>query len=305
MSPITEPQQTTPGIVAPKVEAAQPSATQPVDLIPDNYFVELAKLNIQPHVEKKGSFNYLSWAHAVDFLFRKHPNAQIIVKKFPDVTQGGALVPFYRALGGYFVEVEVIVNGISRCEPFAVTNNKNFPIKEPTVADINNSLQRAKVKMIAMHGLGLHIYAGEDFPKAFDGTESTVQQQQNFTQQPEYQQQQQYEQNYNYDQQQAYQNQQQAPPAPPVMTDMQKNTLRELAQHISVLQNPHGAPPQQINDTVREVYNYHQLTATLTPQQADDKITELHQALKNLQDNRMVSQEQQPVQSSGMFNEPA
>ena len=41
---------------------------------------------------------------------------------------------------------------------------KNKPILEPTVWDINTSIQRALVKSIALHGLGLYIYAGEDLP---------------------------------------------------------------------------------------------------------------------------------------------
>jgi hypothetical protein len=35
----------------------------------------------------------------------------------------------------------------------------------PTAFDINTSIQRALVKAIALHGLGLYIYAGEDLPQ--------------------------------------------------------------------------------------------------------------------------------------------
>lgn len=269
-------------------EPVKPDLVQDVSPFKKNTFVDLAKVDIRQFLEKKGGFSYLSWAHAVDFLYRKYPDAIINVKKFPDPTQGGALVPFYRALNGYFVEVDVIINGISRCEPFAVTNNKNYPIDKPTVADINNSIQRAKVKMIAMHGLGLHVYAGEDFPKSFEDNLPEV-----YQQHP--QQQQFHQHGYEEQPQQGYQQQ---PPhveaSTPVMTDMQKTTLRELAQHISVLQNPQGAAQQQINDTVRAVYTHHQLTATLTPAQADEKIEELRQVLKTIQDNRMVDQGQDP-----------
>ena len=40
----------------------------------------------------------------------------------------------------------------------------NKPIAKPNAFQINTSIQRALVKAIALHGLGLYIYAGEDLP---------------------------------------------------------------------------------------------------------------------------------------------
>ncbi|MBX9676141.1 MAG: DUF1071 domain-containing protein [Methylotenera sp.] len=45
-----------------------------------------------------------------------------------------------------------------------IFDNKNKPIIAPTVFDINTSIQRCLVKAIALHGLGLNVYAGEDLP---------------------------------------------------------------------------------------------------------------------------------------------
>jgi len=45
-----------------------------------------------------------------------------------------------------------------------VLDGKNRPLAEPTAFDINTSIQRCLVKAIALHGLGLYIYAGEDLP---------------------------------------------------------------------------------------------------------------------------------------------
>jgi hypothetical protein len=45
-----------------------------------------------------------------------------------------------------------------------VLDGKNKPIASPTAFDINTSIQRCLVKAIALHGLGLYIYAGEDLP---------------------------------------------------------------------------------------------------------------------------------------------
>ena len=38
-----------------------------------NYFAELRKIDVSEHIEKKGQFNYLSWAWAVDILGLHHP----------------------------------------------------------------------------------------------------------------------------------------------------------------------------------------------------------------------------------------
>ena len=46
----------------------------------------------------------------------------------------------------------------------AVMNYSNKAITNPTSVDINKSQMRCFVKCIAMFGLGLHIYAGEDIP---------------------------------------------------------------------------------------------------------------------------------------------
>jgi hypothetical protein len=40
-----------------------------------------------------------------------------------------------------------------------------MPLMAPSSFDINTSIQRCLVKAIALHGLGLYIYAGEDLPQ--------------------------------------------------------------------------------------------------------------------------------------------
>ena len=55
--------------------------------------------------------------------------------------------------------------GIDRTQVHPVTDNRNNPIAQPTCKDIGNSIQRCLAKAIALHGLGLYIYAGEDLPE--------------------------------------------------------------------------------------------------------------------------------------------
>lgn len=122
-----------------------------------NYFAELAKINVNEYVEKKGKFSYLSWAWAVDQLRRHDPKAVWEVIRFNGM-------PYMKTECGYFVEVAVTCNGITLSQIHPILNNQNKPIPQPNAFDINTSIQRCLVKAIALHGLGLYIYAGEDLP---------------------------------------------------------------------------------------------------------------------------------------------
>lgn len=126
-----------------------------------NYFSKLAQIDCTEHVEKKGRFNYLSWAWAVKKLREVDPTATWEVKRFDGV-------PYLKTDCGYFVEVEVTVQGIPLSQIHPILNNQNKPISEPNSFDINTSIQRCLVKAIALHGLGLYIYAGEDLPEVHE-----------------------------------------------------------------------------------------------------------------------------------------
>jgi hypothetical protein len=72
-------------------------------------------------------------------------------------------LPYLKTETGYFVEVAV--QGVTLAQIHPVLDGKNRPILEPTAFDINTSIQRCLVKAIALHGLGLYVYAGEDLPE--------------------------------------------------------------------------------------------------------------------------------------------
>lgn len=74
--------------------------------------------------------------------------------------------PYLLCEAGVFVEVAVTVQGITLSQIHPVLDGRNRPIPEPTAFEINTSIQRCLVKAIALHGLGLYIYAGEDLPQA-------------------------------------------------------------------------------------------------------------------------------------------
>lgn len=125
----------------------------------ENYFKELAAVDCAEHIEKKGQFSYLSWAWAVHYVGVKYPDWSFNVKRF-----GENQTPYMKTELGFFVEVEVTISGSTKSEIMPVLDNRNKPIAQPTTFDINNSHKRCLVKAIALHGLGLYIYNGEDLP---------------------------------------------------------------------------------------------------------------------------------------------
>ena len=121
--------------------------------------MKLFKTDVSKYTEKKGKFNYLSWANAWGLLKKTCPDARYGVTK----AENGS--PFFVTECGYFVDVWVEVDGVSLSQIHPVLNHRNEPIEQPNAFQINTSLQRALAKAIALHGLGLYIFAGEDLPE--------------------------------------------------------------------------------------------------------------------------------------------
>ena len=122
-------------------------------------FMKLFKTDVSEYVKQKGKYNYLSWCFAVQELKRACPAARWGVTKAEDGS------PFLKTECGYFVEVWVDVDGVNLSQIHPVLDNRNNPIEKPNAFQINTSLQRALAKCIALHGLGLYIFAGEDLPE--------------------------------------------------------------------------------------------------------------------------------------------
>lgn len=129
-----------------------------------NYFQELNNLDVSAHVEKKGGFNYLSWTWAVQTLGKVDHEANWEVIEFDGL-------PYLKTEVGFFVRVSVTCKGITKSQWHPVLDNRNQPIKTPNCFQINTSIQRCLVKAIALHGLGLFVYAGEDLPEEVKATQ--------------------------------------------------------------------------------------------------------------------------------------
>lgn len=147
----------------------------------NNYFKELAEINVSEKIEKKNGLSYLSWAWAWGELKKKHPLADYEVKTRDD----GRIYWDDGRTAWVVVSVSVPVDGgrLSHKEilPIMDTRNRSIPVESITSMDANKAIQRALTKAIARHGLGLYIYAGEDLPEAptdaearakFDGASS-------------------------------------------------------------------------------------------------------------------------------------
>ena len=131
-----------------------------------NTFRSLFQIDVAKYVEMKGQFSYLSWPFAVAQLRLADPTAYWEVRRFDGL-------PYLSTELGFFVEVAVTVQGVTLSQIHPVLDHKNRPLLAPTPFDINTSIQRALVKAIALHGLGLSIYAGEDLPDLNGGVEPT------------------------------------------------------------------------------------------------------------------------------------
>ena len=135
-----------------------------------NVFETLNKVDVSQYTEKKGKFNYLSWSYAVRELLKVCPTATWEIHTFKNVD--GTDQPYMKNGTGAYVQVSVDVEGIVRTQIHPVLDHRNQTIKEPNAFEINTSIQRCLAKAIALHGLGLYIFAGEDLPEGDEVTKT-------------------------------------------------------------------------------------------------------------------------------------
>ena len=124
----------------------------------ENVYKNLSSVSVTDKVEKKGRFNYLSWAWAWHFLKQEYPDAQRIVY------ENAEGVPYFTDGKYANVKVGIVVKGQEHIDYLPVLDNANrsIPLAKLNAFDINNTIQRATAKAIAMHGLGLSLWIGED-----------------------------------------------------------------------------------------------------------------------------------------------
>ena len=116
-------------------------------------YKEMRQIDVSKYTEKKNGLTYLSWAWAVDQLLLADPKAHWF---YPEYQRWGN--------GTVMVFCTVVANDIARTAQLPVMDYRNKAISEPDAFAINTAMQRCLAKAIALHGLGLYIYNGEDVP---------------------------------------------------------------------------------------------------------------------------------------------
>lgn len=125
---------------------------------------DLLKINVSDRTEKKNGLTYLSWAWAWATVLEVDPTANFEVEQFTHPDNPNLRVPYQDIGGSCIVWVSVTIFGKTAKVQLPVLDYRNKCIPAPNAFDINTSIMRCLTKGIAMHGLGLYIYAGEDLP---------------------------------------------------------------------------------------------------------------------------------------------
>ena len=144
-------------------------------------FKEINQIDVSEHTEQKMNLTYLSWAWAHAEMKKIDENAEITIHEFPDTdalvnlaSKGVAITPelaetlkinYKKDKAGAYVKVSVTLNERTETEYLPVMDFKNKAMTNPDAMAINKALKRCFVKALALHGLGLYIYAGEDIPE--------------------------------------------------------------------------------------------------------------------------------------------
>lgn len=141
----------------------------------ENIFNTLNAINVNGHTEKKNNLTYLSWAWAWAEVKKVYPSATYSIRQFDGKPY------LHDEELGYMVMTEMTIDGLTHEMWLPVMDNKNkamkdheyedenwgkkTKVKQATMFDVNTAIMRCLTKNIAMFGLGLYIYAGEDLPE--------------------------------------------------------------------------------------------------------------------------------------------
>ena len=143
----------------------------------------LLKKNVNEHVEKKNGLSYLSWAWAWAEALKADPTANYRIEMFD--------CKCYMEINGTaMVFVTVTMFGKPMTCQLPVMDNFNRPIsiegttttnkygKEVTTKldsfNVNTAIMRCMTKGLALHGLGMYLYSGEDLPEEGDKSEKII-----------------------------------------------------------------------------------------------------------------------------------
>ena len=124
-------------------------------------FGTLSKIPVKHLVSKKGGLDYISWSDAWSLLKTNCPDA---TRKVYESEITG--LNYFSDGNTAYVKCGITVQGEEIIDMLPVMDfrNKSVTVDKLTSMDINKAIQRSTAKAIAMHGLGISLYSGEDIP---------------------------------------------------------------------------------------------------------------------------------------------
>lgn len=133
-------------------------------------FERLSAINVNEHVEKKSNLSYLSWAWAWSEVKRACPDARYDIQATEYDEALGFMCHTTVTIEGETLEMWLpVMDGANKSmlkTPYTYkTKYGEKSVEAATTFDINKTIMRCLVKNLAMFGLGLYIFAGEDLPE--------------------------------------------------------------------------------------------------------------------------------------------
>lgn len=133
-------------------------------------FERLSAINVNDRIEKKKDLSYLSWAWAWSETKKACPDATYKIGETEYDPQLGFMCHTTVTIEGETLEMWLPVmdgaNKSMRKESYTYqTRFGDKSVEAATTFDINKTIMRCLVKNLAMFGLGIYIYAGEDLPE--------------------------------------------------------------------------------------------------------------------------------------------
>ena len=133
-------------------------------------FEKLSAINVNKHVEKKKDLTYLSWAWAWSEVKKACPDATYKIGETEYDDALGFMCHTTVTIEGETLEMWLpVMDGANKSMlKRSYTYSTRFgdkTVESATTFDINKTMMRCLVKNLAMFGMGIYIYAGEDLPE--------------------------------------------------------------------------------------------------------------------------------------------
>lgn len=127
-------------------------------------FESLNGINVNDKTEQKGNLTYLSWAWAWAEAKKLYPSMTRTVYE----RENG--INYFTDGNTGWVKVGITIDDLEYIDylPIMDFKNKSIPVVNIKSFDVNKAIQRSTTKALALHGLGLYIYAGEDLPEGYE-----------------------------------------------------------------------------------------------------------------------------------------